>query len=199
MIRVLAAAGLVLLIAGSMLLVSGASVLRAEGTMEPVGPGEASHVATFGDRGSLVLRYEHGEDGGYAFTLGNRAPIGVTITGMVLPEEAERHLFRPLGARARATGASRGSIEVGEFEPFVLAPDEQVRIVVVGRFDNCRYYTERAIEVHDEITVQYRLGGLPTSQQVQLPAQVIVRSPTIQNCPDRVMDRSARQRRDPEE
>lgn len=199
MIRVLAAAGLVLLIAGSMVLVSGASVLRAEGTMEAVGPGEAARVETFGDRGSLVLRYEHGEDAGYAFTLGNSAPIGVTITGVVLPEQAERLLFRPVGARTDATDAALGATDVGEFEPFVLGPDDAVRVVVVGHFDNCRYYTERAIEIHDEITVQYRLGGIPTSQQVQLPAQVIVRSPTIQNCPDRVMDRSARQRRDPGE
>lgn len=199
MIRVLAVAGLVLIVAGSMVLVSGAPVLRAEGTMEAVGPGEAAHVETFGDGGSLVLRYEHGEDGGYAFTLGNRAPIGVTITGVVLPEEAERLLFRPVGARADATDAVVGATDVGEFEPFVLGPAEHVRVVVVGNFGNCRYYTERALEVHDEITVEYRLGGLPTSQQVQLPAQVIVRSPTIQNCPDRVMDRSARQRRDPGE
>ena len=75
-----------------------------------------------------------------------------------------------------------------------LAPGEEDEVELTARFTNCEYYTERAMNLYRGATVT--VAGLtgPRTVEVAYPREVVLRSPTILGCPDRVTDRSARQR-----
>lgn len=89
-----------------------------------------------------------------------------------------------------------GLLEVEEVTglPLGLAPGKTQVVQARARFANCRYYTERAVNhiLGAEVTV--RGGGGERTVTVAYPSEVVLRSPTILGCPDRVLDRSARQR-----
>jgi hypothetical protein len=89
-----------------------------------------------------------------------------------------------------------GMVEVEEVAglPATLAPGETTTVRLRARFTNCRYYTERAVNLFQgaEVTVDGAWGEV--TELVDYPGDVVLRSPTILGCPDRVTDRSARQR-----
>lgn len=78
--------------------------------------------------------------------------------------------------------------------PVTLQSGEHTTVDVRARFTNCRYYTERAVNHVQgaEVTVAAPLGT--DTAILDYPSAVVLRSPTILGCPDRVTDRSARQR-----
>ncbi|WP_052667230.1 hypothetical protein [Nitriliruptor alkaliphilus] len=78
--------------------------------------------------------------------------------------------------------------------PVTLAAGEEATIVVRTRFTNCRYYTERAVNHFLGAEVTIDAPGGQRDVTLTYPSEVVLRSPTILGCPDRVMDRSARQR-----
>ncbi|MEX1177515.1 MAG: hypothetical protein WEB09_03550 [Nitriliruptor sp.] len=78
--------------------------------------------------------------------------------------------------------------------PARLEPGEATVVSVRARFGNCRYYTERAVNVFRGADVTLEGGAGATTVTTPYPTEVVLRSPTILGCPDRVLDRSARQR-----
>ena len=146
--------------------------------------------------GVHILRYAHGGYVSYAVTVRNTGPLPITVTGVTLPQEQERRLLQPVTAGL----AGSGSPEVGDMQaldPVSLAPGEQQQIVVQARFDNCEYYTERAIEVVDQQVVNFRVAGVPRTATVSFDHPLLVRSPTINRCEDRTLDRSDHRRTGP--
>ena len=127
--------------------------------------------------GMELLQYEHHADATIAVPVRNDGPLPVTITGVELTDENEPMLEVVDGGASMSLGAG----EVGE-------------LVVRGRFDNCKYYTERAMQLYPSATIHYQAMGRSGSSELVLDRQLVVRSPTIVDCPDRVMDRSYNRR-----
>lgn len=89
-----------------------------------------------------------------------------------------------------------GMLEVEAVDglPVSLAPGETATVEVRTRFGNCRYYTERAVNLFGGAEVTVDGHGGRRAAVLAYPSEVVLRSPTILGCPDRVVDRSARQR-----
>lgn len=165
----------------------------------PLDPGSDMTVATvneIGDAGAHILKYSDGGYVTYAFTIRNTGPVGVTVTGVALPDISERRMLQPVTA-GLADGSSADAAEMKTFAPFQLAPGEQQRIIVQARMDNCEYYTERAIETVDTQGVTFRTAGISRTASLALEQPLLVRSPTIQRCPERTLDRAEHRRTEP--
>jgi hypothetical protein len=188
--RLLAVAGLGLVAVAGILMLARADFLEAGDDMRAL-EGEAVAVPDFGPRGSFVLRYQDGEEAAVAFDVRNRGPLPVTVTEVGLPTAAGDHMFQTVGVEVDAEGTAE------PFRPFTLRPGEARTVVIRARFGSCAYYTERAVEIHEVHPFRMRVLGLPMSAEVTYPYRIVVRSPTIQNCPDRLMDRGARRRTEP--
>lgn len=78
--------------------------------------------------------------------------------------------------------------------PVTLEPGDRSTVRIEARFANCRYYTERAVNLFRGAEVTVAAAGGTTTFTAPYPSEVVLRSPTILGCPDRVTDRSARQR-----
>ena len=170
--------------------------------LERVGPltaGSEMEVVTieeFEEAGAHVMRYTDGGYVTYAFTVRNTGPVGVTVTGLSLPDESERRMLQPVTA-GLATGATAEATDMEPFEPFALGAGQERQIIVQARMDNCEYYTERAIETVDSQRITYRAVGIPRAATVSFEEPLLVRSPTIKRCPERTLDRSEHRRTEP--
>ena len=170
--------------------------LERAGSLIPGSDMEVVTIEEFEEVGAHVLRYTDEGYVTYAFTVRNTGPLGVTVTGLPLPEEAERRLLQPVTAGV-ATADSAEAADMEPFEPFALGVGEEQRIIVQARMDNCEYYTERAIEIVESQRIAYRTGGLPRTTTVAFDQPLLVRSPTIKRCPERTLDRAEHRRTEP--
>lgn len=140
----------------------------------------------YGESGSDVLGYDHGEQVRFTLALRNRAPISL-----------ELHDIDPLPERLGLLEVEDATVDgrpVTDGGVLRLGPFEQVKIAVTARFDNCEYYTERAVGRYDAAQVTVQALGTRRREAVAFDQQLLVRAPTILGCPDRDLDRSARQR-----
>ncbi len=143
------------------------------------------------------VTYGHGQEVSYAVQLRNDGPIPVTVEDVpVAGMEDGLRLIRPTEVLVAPEGAPVDDPTAGTrpFEPFRLDPGARRTVIVDGVFDNCVYYTERAMDVITSQAVTWRIAGWSTTTEVELPRQLAVRSPHIRDCPDRMMDRGARTR-----
>lgn len=138
---------------------------------------DATHLMLeqFDERGVYSLRYVHGEHAEVRIPVRNDGWLPTTVTGMSF-DGRPAPMIDPVGARGM---------------PVELAPGEEATLTVYVRFDNCEYYTERAMDVYRDVTVTTRTAGVGTSTQVALDHDLVVRSPMMTTCPDRVSDRGA--------
>ena len=171
--------------------------LRQAGDLQLGGTAEVVLVEEFEGSGAHIARYRDGGYVTYAVTVRNAGPIPVAVTGIPLPSESERRLLQPVGAGLVGAGEAVEAEGMRAFEPFELAPGAQQRIVLHARFDNCEYYTERAVELIEEQAIDVRIAGLDRHVRVPLSRPLLVRSPTIQRCPERTLDRSEHRRTAP--
>jgi hypothetical protein len=175
----LVAAALVLALAGIAVLTSGV----AGGTTLAVdGTDRVAELDTYGASGAAVVGYDHGSTVTVRFAVRNRGVLPVTVEQVdAFPE--------PLGLLT-----TRGVTVGGQPPPVRLAAGAQAEVAVTARFDHCEYYTERAVNRFDHARVSWRTAGFGHTSAIAYPDELIVRSPTIVGCPDRVLDRSAKQR-----
>ena len=181
------------------LLVGGAlryQPLAQAGDLETGGDMQVVTVEEFDGVGAHILRYMDGEYVSYAFTVRNTGPVGITVTGIGLPEERERLLLQPVTA-GLAGDQSAEVADMESFEPFALPAGAQRRLVIQARFDNCEYYSERAVDNIDSQVLQFRIAGIPRTAAIPFERDLVVRSPTINRCEDRTLDRSDHLRSDP--
>ena len=147
--------------------------------------------------GVHVLRYVHDKVVSYSLTVRNSGPLPITVAGVELPPQRERRLLQPVAFGLPGNGSADAD-DMQDFEAVSLAPGAQQQIVIQARFDNCEYYTERAIETVDRQVVDFLVAGLPRKKTIHFERPLLVRSPTINRCEDRTLDRSENRRTDPE-
>lgn len=168
--------------------ISGVAVMAAV-VVPPVELGQAGPISfartanltvtDFDARGVHSLRYVHGAEAGITVPLRNDGWLPMTVTGVS---------FDPRSAPMLVAGEVTGV-------PVVIAPGERAEVTLRVSFGNCEYYTERAIDVYDGVTVTARTVGLPTDRAIAFDHQLVVRSPMMTTCPNRVTDRAAYTRR----
>lgn len=138
---------------------------------------DATHLMLerFDERGVYSLRYVHGDHAEVRIPVRNDGWLPTTVTGISL-DGRPAPMIDPVGARGT---------------PVELAPGEEATLTLDVRFDNCEYYTERAMDVYRDVTVTTRTAGVDASTRVRLDNDLVVRSPMMTTCPDRVSDRGA--------
>lgn len=136
----------------------------------------------YGRDGSQVIGYAHGERVTVRLALVNRGLAPVTI--------------ETLDAFPVVLGmlATERVLVDGRVLPVRLGPRAAAEIEVTGRFGNCEYFTERAIDTYDHALVTVAGVGGSRVAVLAYADQLLVRSPAIVDCPDRVLDRGAKQR-----
>lgn len=172
--RTVAVAALGAVVAGGLLVAPPVDLVQAAAVSFDDG---ATHLTVegFDERGLYSLRYVHGEDAEVRVPVRNDGWLPTTVTAIAL-DGRPAPMIEPVGTAGT---------------PVELAPGEEATLVVRVRFDNCEYYTERAMDVYDEVAVSSRTAGVATSTQVALDHALVVRSPMMTTCPDRVSDRGA--------
>ena len=145
-----------------------------------------------------LVNYEHGEDVSYAIELRNDGLLPITVEDVPISGIVDDlRLIRPTQVLVAPDGTAPGDATLdrsGPFEPFRLARGASRTVVVTGTFDNCAYYTERAMDLIGSQPVAWSVAGWSATSEVELASQLAVRSPYLRLCPDRVMDRGARTR-----
>lgn len=132
-------------------------------------------VEQFDDRGMYVLRYVHGDEAEIRVPVRNDGWLPTTVTGIALDGRRDPMIV-PLGS-------------VGT--PVALRPGETATVAIHVRFDNCEFYTERAVDLYRAVSVSTTTLGLPRTHDVGLDHDLAVRSAVMTTCPDRVSDRGA--------
>lgn len=177
-----AAAAAVLLLAVGYIAVERYQPLERAGQVRTDSASGAVLVEDFDATGAHILRYEEGGEVTYGFAVRNEGPVGVTVTGVAAPAVEQRRLLQPRALQPP--------------QPFALAPGETRDVVVVAQFGNCEYYTERAVERIEQTALTFRVAGVPRTAALSLDRPLLVKSPTIQRCSERTLDRSEHQRGD---
>ena len=186
-------AGIALVLVGGFATLRTYSPLTATAAFDAAGPAN-SRVDAYGDGSLWVVDYHDGESVTYAFELRNSGPFATTVTAIELPAAHALRMLQPVEVGLLPEGAAvDADATASAFAPFRLGPGE-VRVVVVrGYFTNCEEVTERAVSVLDGHVVHHSIAGVDGATRVDLPVEVVNRSPSRVECPGRPSDRSHRQ------
>lgn len=173
----LLALGVVLALAGSV--VAPRAVELSQG-VELAFEGEApvTTLPHFDGTGIYAVGYQHDASTRITIPVRNDGWVPIELTSLEL-SDWNRPMLEIVGVEGLPVRLGRG---------------EQVELGVHARFDNCEYYTERALDLYPEARVGYRALGIDGTTEVSFRHPMAVRSPTMLRCEERVMDRSARQR-----
>ena len=131
---------------------------------------------------SCIVEYHDGRDFLWAFSIRNRGPFGVTVTGVVAPDgglirAAELLMWPRNGVEAFDEAA------FVPFAPFPLPAGEERVIAYVARFDGCEDYVGTASATIGRVEVRFRLLGVPRGEETELLRTVEVPAP--EDCPGR--------------
>jgi len=132
-------------------------------------------VPEYGPRGSYVLGYEHGATVRLSLTVANDGRLPVTVTSV------------DLGGGPAPLLAVRGV----EGLPLSLSPGESGSVTASVAMVNCRFFNERQMQTYDVASVGFSSLGQGGTRLVRFDRQLLVKSPTVIGCPDRLLDRSA--------
>lgn len=182
LVPVAAALGLLLVIG----LLGGVAVTtaapRTGGYLRVEGTTQHANLPEYGADGSEIVRYLHGREITVRFPLRNPGLLPLTVEA-VDPFPTVLGLLTP------------GRITLdGRELPATIAPRGTATVTVQARFENCAYFTERAIDPSTAAHVTWSALGVTRTAEVAYADELLVRSPTIVDCPGRVLDRSAKQR-----
>jgi hypothetical protein len=168
-----------LLWSAALVLAPGTTELSA-GTTALSGAAPLRTVPEYGARGMHVVGYAHGAGLDLRVPLRNDGPLPVTVT-----------------RASTGAGAFPLLAVTAEGLPLSLAPGGTGELVLRGVLGNCAYYHEREAQDVSALVLEVRpdlpLAGTTTTV-VPLDRPVFVRSPMIVRCPDRLLDRQARDR-----
>lgn len=143
---------------------------------------EQANLPEYGAQGSLIVRYRHGDTTAMDVELVNRGVLPITITGI-----------EPFLTELGLATADRITVD-GRPLPVTLQRGERAALSVQATFGNCEYFTERAIDPSTHARVTWTALGVERTALIAYPQALLLRSPTIVDCPGRVLDRSAKQR-----
>jgi hypothetical protein len=160
--------------------VAGAASVRLDttGAVDFSGGAEVVTLPQFGEGGSHILNYAHGQVVTLSFPLTNTGRLPVTVTAVRL-------------GGGRISLLQPEQIVVGAHRlPARLAAGESTSVTVTARQGNCRYFHEREIELFPAALVDVDVLGVNLTRRVAFDHQIVVHSPMIVGCPDRTLDRS---------
>lgn len=140
-------------------------------------------VPEYGDDGTTVVAYRHGQSVEITVPLRNDGPLPVRVTGV-------------------ATGAGVFPLlEVRSVEglPRTIGPGDTGEVVLRAVLGNCRYYNERQLQLVRSLVVDVD-SVVPfagsTREELPLAQPLLVKSPMIVGCPDRTLTREDDSRAD---
>lgn len=172
--RLALAAGVALagLLAG---VVAAAPAVVSLAPIAPVFGGDAvvTTVPEYGPRGTHIVGYRHGARLTMELPVRNTGPLPVTVTGV-------------------STGVSQlplFTITAVSGLPVSIGPGQTGRIALDAELGNCRYYSEREVQIVDGLQLTVRTLARPVDRVVPLDRPLLVPSPMIVGCPDRKLNR----------
>lgn len=129
-------------------------------------------VSEFGDQGVEILRYQHHQELALGFPVRNTGLLPLHITGVSLDSPALPLLVE-----------LPGDVDVS------LGPGEETVLGLQVRFDNCRYYHERSLELWPEVVISGTTLGRGFEHRIALNPPLALHGQVILNCPDRTLVR----------
>ena len=157
-------------------LVLSAPGLASFGVLRPSATGAPwVTVPEYGARGSYVLGYEHGATARLTLSVTNDGPLPVRVTSLDLG------------------GGPAPLLAVRDVEglPLSLGAGDSGTVTAVVAMVNCRYYNERQMQVYDDVRLGFESLWRSGIRRVAYDRPILVKSPMIVSCPDRLLDRSA--------
>ena len=175
-----------LLSAGVALLVTSAlSYAPSLVRIDPVAPafsGTAPQVTlpTYGLQGMHVIGYEHGASAVLTLPVHNGGPLPLTVTSVELG------------------GGVAPLLEVGDVPglPLSVPPGATRSLEVPATLANCRFFHEREVQTYASVRLGFTVLGREGVRDVPYDRPLMVHSPMIVGCPDRLLDRQANDRSD---
>ena len=80
--------------------------------------------------------------------------------------------------------------------PLSLGPGETGTLDVTAELANCRYYHEREVQNYAGVELGFSVLGGSGTQTVTFDRPLMVHSPMIVGCPDRLLNRQGNDRKD---
>ncbi len=182
--RLLAVAGL---LAAAVVLLGTAGLNAAPGAVridpvQPVFTGTAPQVTlpTYGARGMHVIGYEHGATSVLTLPIRNAGLLPMTVTSVALE------------------GGVAPLLEVGDVTglPMSVPPGATRSVQVSATLANCKFFHEREVQNYPSIRLGFTVLGRAGVRDVPFDRPLMVHSPMIVGCPDRLLDRQANDRSD---
>lgn len=125
-----------------------------------------------GERGTYGLDYRHHEEVTVTVPVNNDGPVPVEIDRAVLDASSKPLL-----------------VAVDDNLPLEVGPWGEEELELTLRFDNCRYYHERAAATWDHVTVEGSALGRGFDREIELAYPLAVHGQVIGTCPDRTLVR----------
>ena len=175
------------LLAGSVVLLGLAGLAAAPGTVriDPIPvtfAGDAPQVTlpTYGLQGMHVIGYEHGATVQLTLPVHNAGRLPMTVTSVDLGGG-----IKPLLELREVTGL-----------PLDVAPGETASLAVTAELANCRFFHEREVQNYPTVALGFTVLGQGGTRSVPYDRPLMVHSPMIVGCPDRLLDRQGNDRTD---
>ena len=150
--------------------------------ISPVFGGSAPVVtlSTYGPQGMHVVGYEHGATALLTLPVRNDGPLPVTVTSVSL------------------SGGVAPLLQVQGVEglPMSLRPGETGRLDVTTVLANCKFFHEREVQNYAGVDLGFSTLGHNGTRTVAFDRPIMVHSPMIVGCPDRLLDRQGNDRSD---
>ena len=134
----------------------------------------------YGVRGMHVVGYEHGASARLSLPIHNTGPLPITVDAVDL-----RAGVAPLLVVHDVSGL-----------PLSVAPGGTGTLTMTAELANCRFFHERQVQNYEGLEVGFSVLGRRASRWVAFDRPLMVHSPMIVGCPDRLLDRSADDRAD---
>lgn len=175
------------LTAGAVALLTLAALGAAPRTVrfDPVVPiisGAAPTVTlpTYGPQGMYVIGYEHGLTSRLSLRIHNTGLLPLTVTSVDLGRGVA-----PLLAVRDIAGL-----------PLDIGAGETGAVEVTAELANCEYFHEREIQNYAGVDVGFSVLGQEATRTVAFDRPIMVHSPMIVGCPDRLLNRQGNDRTD---
>jgi len=175
----LAAAAAGLLVAAGLQAAPGAVRI---GAVEPAFAGTAPQVTlpTYGVKGMHVVGYEHGAASRMTLPIRNRGLLPLTVTSVELGGGVA-----PLLELSGVVGL-----------PLSVPPGATRSLEVTATLANCKFFHEREVQNYPSVRLGFSVLGQDGVRDVPYDRPLMVHSPMIVGCPDRLLDRQANDRSD---
>lgn len=148
----------------------------------PTFTGTAPQVTlpTYGLQGMHVIGYEHGASAVLTLPIRNRGVLPLTVTSVDLG------------------GGVAPLLEVVDVRglPLSVPPGATRSLEVRATLGNCRFFHEREVQNYASFRLGFSVLGQQGLRDVPYDRPLMVHSPMIVGCPDRLLDRQANDRSD---